>query len=370
MLESLNKRIAILGDPIDNQRAGIHVYTRELMKALAAQNRNGHPLYLIREKPGGEFPGVQEKAFGNIHHPIGYASFRLFFLIPAHLKKINPDVVIEPAHFGPFNTPRGAKRVTVIHDLTPLKFPQWHRWHSQMLQRLFLPGILNRADLIIVNSKHTQNDLLSLFPQLKKKVKMVYPGINPGIGVSNIDHDWNPEYLSKPFFLYAGTIEPRKRVDQLLKAYELWRRAGKGEQKLVLVGERGWKTTSFDQVLESHPFREDIVLTGYIDDNRLSALYSSCDLFVYPSAYEGFGFPVLEALICGAKVLTARNSSLTEVGGGAVTYFDEQEDIASAIFEKFEEAKRKEITPIEKMRIESFTWEKSAEAYLHLIDAL
>jgi glycosyltransferase involved in cell wall biosynthesis len=368
MLESQNKKIVILGDPIDNQRAGIHVYTRELVRAMAEVNRQQDELILIREIDKQPFEGLRQYAFRNIHYPIGYASFRLFLRIPLFMRKLKPDVVIEPAHFGPFNMPKSSKSVTVIHDLTPLKFPHWHRWHSQLLQRVFLPGILKRTDLVIVNSHHTKKDLLSFFPDLESKTKVIYPGLNPSIRKS----DQAPQLagLDRDYFLYAGTIEPRKRVDQLLQAYALWRKSGKGEEKLVIVGERGWKTAHFDRALASHPYQEDILLTGFVSDNQLSALYTHCKLFIYPSAYEGFGFPVLEALSCGAKVLTAKNSSLTEVGGEAVTYFYEGGDVGQNIFEALEAARKHEVNQSERERIASFTWKATAHMYFEALDSL
>lgn len=370
MLESLNKKIVVLGDPIDNQNAGIHVYTRELVQAMGENNPQGHQLYLIREKNATEFEGFTHKAFPNIHLPIGYASLRLFFRIPAFLQKIKPDVVIEPAHFGPFNVPRGSKRVTVIHDLTPLKFPQWHRWHSQMLQKVFLPGILKRADLIIANSEYTRSDIIDRFPAHKSKVEVVYPGINPAISIANADKDWKPKGLNKPFFLYVGTIEPRKRVDQLIAAYDLWRGAGKGEEQLVIVGGKGWKTADFYHAYTESPFKDDIIVTGYISDAQLSSLYSSCALFIYPSAYEGFGFPVVEALSCGAKVLTAKNSSLIEVGGPSVSFFEEGKDVAVRIYDSMDEALKKDPKIKVHPLFDQFDWKSAAAKYFELIEGL
>lgn len=370
MLESMNKKIVVLGDPIDNQNAGIHVYTRELVQAMGENNPQGYQLYLIREKITTEFEGFTQKAFPNIHLPIGYASLRLFFRIPAFLQKIKPDVVIEPAHFGPFNTPKGSKRVTVIHDLTPLKFPQWHRWHSQMLQKVFLPGILKRADLIIANSEYTKSDIVDWFPTLASKVEVVYPGINPAMKSVEKADCWKPKGLDRSFFLYAGTIEPRKRVDQLLYAYEMWRDQGNGEEQLVIAGGKGWKTNEFENALKKSKYPNDVFVTGFISDEQLSGLYSDCKLFIYPSAYEGFGFPVVEALSCGAKVLTAKNSSLIEVGGPSVSFFEEGQDIATKIYDSMNKALKKDPKIKEHPLFDQFDWKSAAGKYFELIEGL
>ena len=133
-------RVAILADPIDNQNAGIHVFTRKMVNAMI-RNNPGHKIILIREKIDSNLKGVKQIALPNIHLPVGYASLRLFFIVPFVLHRNKADVVIEPAHFGPFNLLPKIKRVTIIHDLTPILFPNLHRWHSQFLQKIFLKSM-------------------------------------------------------------------------------------------------------------------------------------------------------------------------------------------------------------------------------------
>jgi len=229
-------------------------------------------------------------------------------------------VVIEPAHFGPFNLKSKIKRVTVIHDLTPILFPEMHRWHSQFLQKVFLKRILNRADLIITNSDNTTNDLCKVYPENCDKTKRIYPGISELFRTQT-----KPEILVKygikeDYFLSVGTIEPRKNLNMLLEAYKIFREASEHMVSLVITGGKGWKSESFFEALEHHPFRNDIVMTGFIDTEDLPVLYSHAKALIYPSKYEGFGFPVAEAMQCGCPVITSEISSLPEVGGDAVLY--------------------------------------------------
>ncbi|MGB3547350.1 MAG: hypothetical protein WBA17_10265, partial [Saprospiraceae bacterium] len=146
-------KIAIIADPLDNQRAGIHVYTRELVYALLKYDRKNEYI-LIRERVDPELD-VRQIALPNVRLPIGYASLRLFFIVPHTLRRLGVDAVLEPAHFGPFNLPRRVRRITVIHDLTPLLLSSFHRYHSQLLQKIFLKRILRRASLILSNSRNT-----------------------------------------------------------------------------------------------------------------------------------------------------------------------------------------------------------------------
>ena len=168
-------RIAILADPLDNQNAGVHIYTRHMVRALLDAN-DGNEYILVRERRDDQYPGAEQIVVPNVHLPIGFASFRLFFWIPFILRRKRIDAVIEPAHFGPFNLPRRIKRVTVIHDLTPIMFPHLHRWHSQLLQKLFLRRILRKADLIVANSNNTAADIERIYPVIKGKVSRIYLG--------------------------------------------------------------------------------------------------------------------------------------------------------------------------------------------------
>ena len=122
-------RIAVIADPLDNQNAGVHNYTRHMVDSLI-RNRGDHEIILIRQRRDPDLEGCTQIVVPGIEWPIGYASLRLFFIVPRLLKKAQVDVVIEPAHFGPFNLPSSITRVTMIHDLNPVLFPHLHRWHS------------------------------------------------------------------------------------------------------------------------------------------------------------------------------------------------------------------------------------------------
>ncbi len=152
-------RVAILADPIDNQKAGIHYYTKELISHLGSVD--GDIEYIsISQHLHPEIRNIKQVVVNNHKRIPGYKAYRMFVKIPWMLRKLKADIVVEPAHFGPFNLPKTIKRVTVIHDLTPILFPQDHIFHSQLLQRIFLKSILNRAALIITNSRYTKDDVI------------------------------------------------------------------------------------------------------------------------------------------------------------------------------------------------------------------
>jgi len=253
--------------------------------------------------------------------PVGYASLRLFIIVPALIRYLKADIVLEPAHFGPFNLPRKIKRVTFIHDITPLKFPDFHRWHSQLLQKIFLNRILKKTDLVITNSDNTLKDVNEWFPFTRNKSEKIYPGIIEKIETPDSGNDINKLGISKPYFLYVGTIEPRKNLDVLISAFNRLRDSGADSYQLVVAGGKGWKTEKFDGAVNNSPYKDGIICTGYVTNVQLASLFSNAFAFVYPSMYEGFGLPVVEAMSYGLPVITARNSSLTEAGGDAAIYF-------------------------------------------------
>ena len=362
-------KIVILADPLNNQGAGVHVYTKMLVKSLEKQ-KNQHETILICQKEIG-FTDLPCILVPSIQMPIGYQSLRLFFIIPRIIKKLNPDVVIEPTHFGPFNLPGHIKRITIIHDLTPIMCPHWHRFHSQLLQRIFLKGILKRADLIVTNSQNTSKDLLSYAPYTKNKTQNVYLGKDP-IFKPNSNSDLIKKYgVGFPFFLYVGTIEPRKNLSGLLHAYEKFRQGKRSKAQLVIIGGKGWKSKEFFKSLNNHPYKPDIVLPGYIPTEELPVFYTEALAFVYPSFYEGFGFPILEAMSCGTPCITSKVSSLPEVGGDAALYVDPYS--ASEIAEKMEmiASDKKLRESLSKKSLEQsskFSWDKFGSEFLQLLD--
>jgi len=317
-------RVAILADPIDNQNAGVHVYTRELVHAML-RNNPGHELLIIREKNDPELNNVKQIPVWNTRLPLGFASLRLFFLVPFILHRNKVDVVIEPAHFGPFNLSGKIKRVTIIHDLTPILFSKWHRWHSQVLQKIFLKSILNKSDLIISNSDHTTKDICKVYPQNCNKVKRIYPGKNKSFKPETKPGVLEKYQIHHPYFIFVGTIEPRKNLLSLLEAFRKFKEQHTSDFILLIAGGTGWKAKPFFDALANHPYKDEIICTGFVDAHDLPTLYTNAEALIYPSLYEGFGLPIVEAMSCGTPVIAANNSSLPEAGGDPAFYFNAED---------------------------------------------
>ncbi|MCB0806059.1 MAG: glycosyltransferase family 4 protein, partial [Bacteroidales bacterium] len=265
---SKGKRIVILADPLDNQYAGIHIYTREMIRSVTEPDRKNEYI-LIREKKSDDFPHLRQIAVPNLPLWTGYQAMRFFVIFPTIILKLKPDIVIEPAHFGPFNLPRTIKRMTIIHDLTPIKFPELHRGYSAMLQRIFLKRILNKAHLILTNSNNTLKDVKEVFPFTGNKLKMIYPGKDRLFKPTDPGEIRKKHKLSEPYFIFVGTIEPRKNLLMLLKSYQKFRAQSSMHVHLVIAGKYGWKSDAFKEALGDCPYCEDIRIMGYVDRNDL-----------------------------------------------------------------------------------------------------
>jgi len=204
------------------------------------------------------------------------------------------------------------KRVITIHDLTYKRFPELLQKETlAALERQMLREITT-ADAILCVSESTRRDLLRFYPVDPERAVAIHSGLGTPLVAEPID-GLPPRYL-----LFVSTIEPRKNLETLLDAYETLRRGGRYDGALVVVGKIGWKSESLVPRLKG----DGIVHLDYLRASQLATVYERAEAFVFPSIYEGFGFPLLEAMARGIPCLAARSSSLPEIGGDAALYFE------------------------------------------------
>lgn len=362
--------IAIIADPLDKQKAGIHYLTKHLIdQFLSLKSTNKYSIICFNDQLIHDHRTIVLK---NTVPFIKNDPIRTFITLPILLRKLNPDVVIEPAHFGPFNLPKKIKRVTIIHDLSPLKFPKFHPFLSQFLQRIFLPGIIKRADLLITNSKNTSQDLMTYYPKSINKIEQIYLGKEDLFKPTGSLNDLAKHGIQRPYILSVGTIEPRKNLTTMLKAFTLFKQKIPSKIQLVIVGGKGWKSKPFYKELENHPFKDEIKLVGYVNRIDLPILYSCALTFIYPSLYEGFGLSVLEAMACGSPCIISNTSSLTEVGGEAVLYFnperiDELSEKLKLIYDN--KALRTLLTEKSIKQASRFSWQQYAKVFIQKLES-
>lgn len=239
--------------------------------------------------------------------------------------------------------PTNCKKATVVHDLVYLRYPETVNRLITRVQRKRLNWINRESSLIFADSQTTKEDLIELLKIDAKRVVVNYPGIE-------IKEMGKKSATKKPFILSVGKIEPRKNLNRLIEAFE---KLNSRNFDLLIVGPEGWG----EKIKAPH----GIKFLGYVSDEELHDLYSSCLFFVYPSLWEGFGYPVLEAMSQGIPVATSDTSSLEEIGGNSVLFFDPMkvDEIKNAMQKLIADEKlRKELSRKGKERAQHFTWKK------------
>lgn len=322
------------------RRAGIGWYASNLLSAIAKIDQNNdYLLYTFYSRARDfEFNRMGLPAGMNFRLEQKRIPFRVArFLLDRSVISINSllgpfDVFHALAHTAPPFA--SGKLVATIHDVAYLRYPDRRftdpERGSQGASRL--RALAERADLIIAVSERTKQDIQDVLGIPQEKIRVVYEAAEECFKLLNqaaLSDVKSRYHLPERFVLFVGTMEPRKNVPLLLKAHHALKLAGKLDHKLVLVGKLGWHyDATFDLVTELR-LQDDVIFLGHIPREDLPAVYNLADLFVYPSFYEGFGLPPLEAMACGTPVIASRSSCFPEILGEAATLID-PEDVADA----------------------------------------
>ncbi len=289
-----------------------------------------------------------------------------------------PDKLFLPIQAAPIFLPHGTEVIATIHDLAfkryPETFPKTDLWKLNFM----LETAVRRADKLIAVSESTKHDLLEFFPGLSsEKIRVIHHGFDGDFFGTKLSFKEIAEKLenykltTKSYYLYVGALQPRKNLIRLIEAFDIAKQHFP-EIKLVLAGEPAWLASGILETREKSQYKEDIVLIGRVTFEELRALYQGARAFVFPSLYEGFGLPVLEAFASGISVLTASNSSLEEVAGKAALYCHAESvtDIAEKLERLWDdEALRQELVRRGRDRLQSFSWDKCAKETLEYIQA-
>lgn len=223
----------------------------------------------------------------------------------------------------------GAKIIVTVHDLIYLTYPQGHTQQTIDETHKQFPQILEKAEKVICVSKSTMADLRRHFDMHPSKMRLVYQGID-----RNVFYPLEPPEKNKarevvrskgvngPFLLFVGTIEPRKNLAGLADAFSILKDKKIFSGKLVVIGMKGWIEGPVFDLIEQRKLKDDIIFLGYLSSQELCYFYNLAEVFVFPSFYEGFGFPIVEALSCGTPVVTSNKSSCPEVADQAALLVD------------------------------------------------
>lgn len=374
-------------------RTGVGEYAAELLAAIFKLDSDNQ-YYLFYNSLSGKIPPLPQFSKPNVHilatrypNKLFSASSRILgfpkldSLIAARFDIPNLDYFFSP-HLNFTSLSAGTKHILTIHDLTYDLFPNfltikqrwWHNFTSPKKQ-------CQSAHLILTPSENTKRDLINYYQISENKIHVIYPGLSsvsfprkrestiaePGFPILVGNDKFN---LPNKYILFLGTLEPRKNIAGLINAYESAYSNFKTPHDLVIAGAPGWKNKEVKALVKNSPLREKIHFIGFVEEKDKPALYRGASIFVYPSFYEGFGFPILEAMKNGVPVITSNRSSLPEITSGAAYLVNPHRpnEIAdgltrilnsSALAERF--------SLLGKAQAEKFSWEKSAREWLSLL---
>ncbi len=360
-------RIAFDATSIPRLMAGAGVYTDNLIRGLARVDDENE--YVVFAKTDA-FDGLarEHSSFRVVRGGGKSHATRLVWeqlVLPAQLRAQHIDVLHSPHHTTPMIV-AGCRRVVTFHDLTFFILPERYPRRRLAYFRSVSWASAKAARMLICPSKAVQNDIVRILHTPPEKVRTIAEAAAPAFRIIEdktvLDRLRYDHLLPERYILSVGSLEPGKNRTTLLKAFADVR--GRGvEQKLVVTGQRAWKYGEDFRLAEELGLKGQVVFTGYVAPEEMPALYNAADLFVFPSLYEGFGLPVLEAMACGVPVVTSNVSSIPEVAGDAALLVDPRD--AKALADAIEHALRDgDVHSMLRQRglerAATFSWEKAA----------
>ena len=300
-------------------------------------------------------------------------SFKYWYDIkaPKALKKFQPAVWVQPYGFCSLTTK--TPQLMVVHDLAFLHFPAFISWHQRWYYQRFTPKFLQKAAQIVTVSEFSKQDILLHYPVQANKLSVVHGAAREGFDPL----DWGSRDATKAsyadgreYFLFVGGVHPRKNLMNLLKAFSLFKKWQHSNMKLLVVGRLAWQYGDIVEKLKTYKYREDVVMLNYVSDHTLTQLTASAYALVYPSFFEGFGLPILEAMKSGVPVITSNTSSMPEIAGDAALFAspDDPDAIAKQLLLIYkDESAREKLVEAGKLRAAGFSWEATANKFWEAI---
>ena len=360
-----------------HRRAGLGRYAESLTRALVAAHPDRYALFYNRERGIELLPGLEHILTRTV--ALGYKPWRMLVWL-GQLARVGFDNLLPGA--GLFHATehlllplRSIPTVLTVHDLIFRHLPAHHKPLNRWYLNLTMPLYCRRATHVIAVSERTRRDLTAAYDVPPEKVTVIYEAAAPRFRVQSPEAvaAVRARYgLPDRYLLFVGTIEPRKNLSRLLAAFETIHADGLSDG-LVIVGKHGWLYGDFLARLEQSLAQDAVLCPGYVPDEDLPAIYAGAQGLVFPSLYEGFGLPVLEAMACGTPVVASSASSIPEVGGDATLYFDplDVEAMVEAIRRLLRDADLQDHMRVRGLaQATGFSWELTATATKSVYDAV
>jgi glycosyltransferase involved in cell wall biosynthesis len=347
--------------------AGVGHYILQLTKAISDVLKNTNDSFFVfgqtEQKERSEFKDSKFIDCGKMS--IYKRTFWEQSILPYYLKKYQIHLLHSPNHTIPFFTK--CKRVCTIHDLSWHLFPERKKYLYALYYKSMINYSIRHADLVFTDSDNTKNDILRIVKPSKNNIHTLYPGANNFF--TKLDNQkvlfcLNKFRIKNPYFFFVGTIEPNKNIERLIYAFNGFLESSNQIFSLVLAGKKGWSCKEVNKLIEES--ENKIQYINYVTNEDLIALYNGAHAFIYPSLYEGFGMPPLEAMACGAPVLCSNTSSLPEVVGDAAISFNPYnvDEIKEAMVKSLVIGKRQSLIEKGFIQLNKFSWKKtSSEIY-------
>lgn len=357
-------RIGIDCRSLCGEKTGIGYYTYHLIKALhRLQEDSSLCLYSSRRF---DFPQLGEKVCRKAFKGLP-GNVWLQTVLPFLLKKDQISVFHAPLFIVPLIS--SIPKVVTIHDLSVYIYPEKTTWQNRAILRTLLPASVKAADAVIADSENTKRDIVGHLGARPDKITVI-PLAVPDSFYRHYDRaaikQVKEKYgLPENYLLFVGTIEPRKNLERLIRAFGLVLERRKDlPHRLILAGRLGWLYQDIIRTRNDLALEDRIKLLGYVAEDDLPLVHQGADLFVYPSLYEGFGLPVLEAMASGIPVITSQVSSLPEVAGDSCCLINplNVEELAAAIERILESSSlQAQMAQAGLARAREFSWRKTAE---------
>lgn len=361
-------KIAIDIRTAGGEKTGKGFFTFHLVQNLLKIDQKNEYILYTKEK----IPGFEQFKNATLKTIKG-ANIFWHFNTAKDAKKENVDIFFAPtSYITPIFLDQKIKVIIAVHDLVAFLFPNTHNKKAVFIEKLLLKRALKKADKVIAVSQNTKRDLLSHFKLPENKIDVIYCAAGEEfkpLNKENLQEFIKETQLPKKFFLAVGTIEPRKNYINLVKAFSVVKQKFP-HYHLIIVGKNGWDYDPVYQEIRENYLTKNVHILGYLSGKNLVNLYNLAQALVFPSFYEGFGIPPLEAMKCGCPVISSHTSSLPEVVGDSALLIDPSShlEIAGAMLKIIQnEDLHEKLKNAGLLQARSFSWETSAK---NLLDRL